>query len=194
MKITVYNFKGGVGKTCIALNIALTMDYAIVTNDILSPLDEILEDGQIKKLKLNEKVPTYPEDWDLIFDLGGYLDSRAKMLLKQSDCVVVPVVNEYIDVHTTVNFIQEIEQYNNKIVIVANKTGKNDFAHVKKTMAKNYPKYPVLEIKNSRALPNLMIKKKSVKEMMKESRLLNHHYKAIEEQFDKLISTIRGIK
>jgi MinD-like ATPase involved in chromosome partitioning or flagellar assembly len=33
MKLTVYNIKGGVGKTDISRNLALTMDLAITTNE-----------------------------------------------------------------------------------------------------------------------------------------------------------------
>ena len=47
MKLATYNVKGGVGKTSIAANFALTQNFGIVTNDIYSPLQRIFEKKRI---------------------------------------------------------------------------------------------------------------------------------------------------
>ena len=194
MKITVYNIKGGAGKTDISLNLALTMGLAIVTNEPFSPLEKVLDDNRFIKLDHDEELPKIPDEYDVVFDLGGYLDGRAINALKQSGCVIVPVVNEFKDVHTTINFIQEIEEYNNNIIVVANKTQKGDFDNVKAVIKQHYPNYPVLEIKQSRALPNIMKEKKSIGEMAGEGGLKTYFYKPVAKQFEKLINTINSIK
>ena len=195
MKITVYNIKGGVGKTDISLNLALTMGFAIITNEPFSPIEKVLDESRFIKLERDEVLPKLPPDkYDVIFDLGGYLDNRAISALQQSDCVIVPLINEFKDVHTTVNFIQEIEGYNNRIIIVANKTQKGDFENIKEIMKENYPRYPVMEIKFSRSLPNIMREKKSIKEMVEEGGLKAYFYKSVANQFEKLIKTINSIK
>lgn len=190
MKIVVYNLKGGVGKTSISLNLALTMKLAIITNEPLSPLEVVLEEKRFIKLSRDDDLPVYPNDLNILFDLGGYLDQRAGSALKQSDCVIVPVVNEFLDMHTTLEFIQDIEAYNKNIIVVANKTQKGDFDFIKKAMREHYPDYPVLEIKQSRALPNILKYNMSVHEMAKANPLAKYSYKKIVSQFDDLIKTI----
>lgn len=122
-------------------------------------------------------------------------DGRAVKALKVSDYVVVPVVNEFKDVHTTVNCIKEIEKYNTHIIVVANKTKKrkktSDFDDIKEVMNKYYPDYPVFNIKESRALPNLLTEKKSISEMVAEGGLKKYNYQEVKDQFDKLIQEFK---
>jgi cellulose biosynthesis protein BcsQ len=149
-----------------------------------------MREGRFVKLNQTDDLPEIPPEYDVIFDFGGYLDKRAITALKQADRVIVPVVNEFKDVHTTVNFIQEIEAYSQNIFIVANKTQKGDFTDIQAIMQKFYPKYPVFEIKHSRAMPNILKEKKSIREMVGEGGLKKFNYGAVDKQFNLLIKAI----
>ncbi len=193
MKITVYNFKGGTGKTNIALNLALTMQHAIVSNDIYSPLEKVLDKKKFIKLAPDDNLPKFPKKYDIIFDLGGHIDPRAVAAMRQSDWVIVPTSRDFIDIQVSVNCINELKGYTDKIIVIANRTKKGDYERVRKAMRKFFP-YSVFEIKQSKSLPNIFKEKKSVRDMVAEGGLKAYHYTAVMEQFDTLIKHMEGKK
>jgi len=186
MKITVYNFKGGVGKTSISLNIALTCDFGIITNDVYSPLERVLRNEQFIKIEHDQSLPEIPDEYNIIFDLGGHIDKRAIEAIKQSDFVLVPVTNDFVNLQVTINAIGEIEKFNKNIVVIANRTVKNDFPEISQAVRKFYD-YPVVELKLSKAFSNIFQEKKSIKDMVAEGGLKAYSYRFVNEQFDELL-------
>ena len=191
MIITVYNFKGGVGKTSIALNIALSLDMGIITNDIYSPIENILPEKQFIKLEKDMPIPDIPEGMNIIFDLGGYVDQRAIEAIKQSDKVLIPVTNDLINLQVTINAIDEIREFNENLLIIANRTVKDDFSDISQGIKQFYD-FPVLELKQSRVFSNLFQEKKSIRDIVKQGGLKAYSYRIINEQFDELLKAIGG--
>ena len=191
MKITIYNFKGGVGKTSIALNIALSLDMGIITNDVYSPIENILPEKQFIKLEKDMSIPEIPEGMNIVFDLGGYIDTRAIEALRQSDKVLIPVTNDLINLQVTINAINEIREFNENLIIIANRTVKDDFSDISQAIKQFYD-FPVLELKQSRVFSNLFQEKKSIRDIVKQGGLKAYSYRIINEQFDELLKTIGG--
>lgn len=183
-KITIWTKKGGCGKTNIAGELALRLEYPAITNEQESMLSAILPKNRLKMLAPSENVPNL--DCGMIFDFGGYIDGRIIEALRQSDFVLVPTLPEVSEIQSCISTIQAIKKYNKNIVVIANKTeAKDDFTTIKDAV-NQIGDYPVFEIKKSRALPNLYTEKKSIKQLMEESPLLRYAYKKISQQFDNL--------
>ncbi len=191
MKITIYNFKGGTGKTSIALNLALTMNYGIISNDIYTPFDKILDKKKFIQLKPDQDLPDLPPEYDIIFDLGGHIDPRAISAVQQSDWIIVPVTGDFIDVQVTINCISEIKTYNDRIIVIVNRTAKGEYEAIRKGIMRFFS-YPVFEIRKSKALPNIFREKKSVHDMVAEGGLKKYHYESVAKQFDAIIRHIKG--
>ena len=54
MKIVMFNLKGGQGKSSIALNLALTMDMNIISNDIITQIEDVLPPDNFLKIGKTE--------------------------------------------------------------------------------------------------------------------------------------------
>ena len=190
MKITVYNFKGGVGKTSISLNIALTCGFGIVTNDVYSPLERVLPDEQFIKIEHDQALPSIPDEYNIIFDLGGHIDKRAIEAIKQSDWVLVPTTNDFVNLQVTINTIGEIKKLNENIVVIANRTIQEDFDEIQQAIGQ-FHDYSVIKLKQSKVFSNIFQEKKSIKDMVAEGGLKEYNYRLVNEQFNKLLNFLR---
>jgi len=191
MQICISSFKGGSCKSSLAVNLALTLpgNHGIITNDVYSPLEAVLPESRFLKLFYDQPFPDLPEDANIIYDLGGYIDPRTTHVLRTSDVVIVPCLSEYIDLQMTIDCLAEIEKFNSNILVVITKTKGNDFSFARAVIEKFY-KYPVLEIKYSRAFPAIFKEKISVQDMVNQGGLKAYNYRLVNEQFNVLVTAI----
>ena len=189
MKIAVYSDKGGQGKTFIAANLALEKEIAVISNEPhRRTLDKILPEGAVVKLDPAEAFPQISPETDVIFDFGGFLDSRVADALRIADAVIIPVCNEEEEVQAAVDCIANIEEFNKNIIIVANKTKDEDYQDIKNIMAEFYPDYPVYELKYTRFMPKISQLKISLAEMANKEGLNGRHHAIIPaQQFAKIL-------
>jgi len=186
MKITIFNLKGGQGKTTISLSLSLLYKFLIVTNDEYSPIDKVLPKGHVKHLTKTDPLPSVPDNVNLIYDFGGYPDSRLIGAVQKSNLVIIPIIYESpLDMQTTIKTIKEIEQHNKNILIIVNKTQKDDLEKSQEVLNKFFS-YPILEIKKSTAFVKMVEKKKSIKDLMNDSYLFSYHYKAPLKQVEAI--------
>lgn len=190
-RLTVYNIKGGVGKTRIALNLAMELDWGIITNDQYSVIEEVLPVSKRVLLNNEHKTLEYPPHIPLIFDMGGKEDNRAVTAMQQSAYVLVPILTDRGDLQISLNFLQEIQEINPNIMVIVNQTKPNEFQRVNRVFQSIYPKIPMFEIKTSTAMSRIVTEKKSISDIMNENKSLRWHYKNINAQFHAIIKYIQ---
>ena len=190
MRILVYSFKGGTGKSTIALNWALTLDWGVITNDLYSPIDKVLEKKRVYKLQIGQPLPDLPEGVNVVYDFGGYVDDRVVKAMKDADAIIVPTTNAFAEIQVALETIKETERHNKHIVVVANKAGKGDFEYVQSAI-RQFFKYPVLPLKATKALTRIYSSKKSLRAAAdSENPLDRHAYTAAADQFDAIVAAI----
>lgn len=195
MKIVIFNIKGGQGKTSLAVNLALTLNAGVITNDLYSPLEKVLPENQFIKVDLTSDFPNIEEDnIKLIYDLGGWIDIRCIKLLKEADLIIIPIINDYINNQVAINTIEEVKKYNENILIIANRTEKNDYEEIKTLINGFYgTKFQVLELKKTTAFSKIFAKAKSIENIIKEDKLLAFSYREVEKQLQKIVNFINNI-
>lgn len=209
MKIAVYSSKGSAGKTPISANIALDKDFCIGTNEAFHVYDNLIADNKLIALHTEEAFPQelIEHDIDIVFDLAGSISKLAVSIssaLKMSDFVIVPIYNEYKSLVAGLNTINQIQEFNQNIIVVATKlqkqkndifkddwTQSEDFKNVEKAVKSKLGEgIPILPLKFSKAFDNIFEEQKSIKQLMEASALAKHSYKDVAKQFDAIYKLI----
>jgi len=166
-------------------------NFYVVTNDVHSPIDDVIGEDRALRMGMRDPLPEVPEGINLIYDFGGYPDARIIDAAKQADVVIVPIIYESpLEMQVTLNALGEIEKYNDKIVIVLNKAKAGDFERAKAVFEQFDIHYPVFEVKQSTAFSRAIEHKKSLQQMVDESPLFSFHYSKPLEQVRNLIKAI----
>lgn len=192
MKITIYNFKGGVGKTRIAANIAMTLGFGIVTNDPYSPLTQLFPEEKCLVLDPDAEMPVLPDEYDIVFDLGGYPDQRAVQALKQSDAVLLPTCNVDDEIFITLNTIAEIQDISKNLAVIANRVKDSDLKAITKSI-KDVVDLPIFPLKNTKALEKMFAHKSSIHALVDEGGLNRYLYLSVKEQFDDIFNYLNQV-
>lgn len=193
MQISIMNFKGGQGKTSIALNLAYTLDYGIIANESYTVLKNHMEDSHL--LISTGEIPKDVDD--VIYDFGGGITPHMAAAIKRSNVVIIPFIVEQANVEVTIEAINSVLALNKNIILVPNKIKEDDkdYAAMLDTLKEfGFDSLPLVPLRSSTALQNIFVEHKTIAQMQGEGGLHGFNYRKISDDFNNLINTINLYK
>ncbi|MCT7596085.1 ParA family protein [Aliarcobacter butzleri] len=179
--ITVFNKKGGVGKTSLALNLAKDLDFFLLSND-----DSVIESAYIKA-KVLDQIKLVKNN-NIVYDLGGFVDQNIEDIIEASDLIIIPTIADLNSLKRTLNLKKELEAFDSKIIVIANilKNDK-DLEFINKFVETKF------RIRESKIFQKSYITKKSVSEIYNESNFNQHIYRNIFKEYELLLNYIKAL-
>lgn len=126
MKIIVFSFKGGVGKTSISTEIALNYKFNLVTNDVITDFTGI-KSINCAKIATNLKrlpQPILNSKKDTVFDIGamsGVIDPKAAHAVSLADAIIIPTLPDRRSIDGAIKSIEFANESCSNIFIIVNK-------------------------------------------------------------------------
>lgn len=217
MIISTYNADGGCGKTPIATNIALELEYAVGTNEVFNLYHTFIEDEALICKGMEDEFPTYPSDTDVIFDLAGSISPSAYSIssaLLQSRLVIVPTFYEdpmLVKTVGSIRAIQALPGFNADILVIATKLEKGrkevfdaskpdewasceQYRYVIEFLSHNGLSVPVLPLKKSKVFDTISRQKRSIAQLCEDSKLAAHSYADVNAQFQRIFHYIETLE
>jgi cellulose biosynthesis protein BcsQ len=127
LSFVVYSIKGGVGKTTLSVQISQMFDYTYVTNDSHSSAHNLMPEEK-GFLVSSEEYDEIPFDENIVYDFGGFKDTRINNIIKQANKIIIPTLTSIVDVQATMATLKDVAQINKNIIIAINRTKNNNKA------------------------------------------------------------------
>ena len=188
MSFVVYSIKGGVGKTTLSVQISQMLEYTYVTNDSHSSAHNLMPEEK-GFLVSSEEYEEIPFDNNVVYDFGGFKDTRIKDIIKQSKKIIIPTLTSIVDLQATLATLKDIAEVNKNIIIVINRAKNNNKAlelkeYLEEEIKKSYNdlNITIIFVRESSVLEDSLFDCEYVENKAGDNRFKRHIYRnAIED-------------
>ena len=176
--ISIASTKGGVGKTSLAFSLAKDLNYRYATNDMSVVLNKYKNARYYPK-----KIPLYP---DTVYDFGGFVDPNADEILRQSDIILLPTIN---DVNSIMKSLLLIKTFREKTILVfANMIeNQNDALIIRDKIHEHFPNLAFTYLRRTKLLKNALESGLSASELYYTNNHTQHLYKQAFDEYQKIL-------
>ena len=190
MIATVFNKKGGVGKTIVGYNIARDLGCFLISND-----DSEIEKLYQNRAKIVQNLKVYKDDRrSIVYDLGGFIAPNITEILRHSDLVIIPTNLDKNSLKRTFNTVVEVNQYCSNSIIVINRINHRNFDKYKKVVdiLQKLGK-EIFMLRESEAFPNSIDSElggKTITEQIQSNPLLRYTYRHVYAEYSLLLARV----
>jgi len=163
MRVSVITTDGGAGKTAIAFALAKELNHYLLSND-----DSVIEAVYQDMAQITKELPIIE---DVVYDFGGFVDAGVLDIIKHSDIVIVPCINDLNSKMKAIKTINELKKYNNRFLVVATRLeNTQDFKEIKSDIQEQFQDIEVLPLRKTKMLKNGLEYGMSPLELIAESK------------------------
>jgi cellulose biosynthesis protein BcsQ len=198
MSFVVYSIKGGVGKTTLSVQISQMLEHTYVTNDSHSSAHNLMpeEKGFLVSIEEYEEIPY---DDNVVYDFGGFKDTRINDIIKQANKIVIPTLTSIVDVQATMATLKDVIEINKNIILVVNRAKNNNKAtELKEYLADEIKKLdsniniPIIFVRESSVLEDSLFDCEYVETKAGNNRFKRHIYRNAIEDMIELKKTLEN--
>ena len=163
MRVSVITTDGGAGKTALSFALAKELNYYLLSND-----DSVIEAVYKDMAQITKELPIIE---DVVYDFGGFVDAGVLDIIKHSDIVIVPCINDLNSKMKAIKTINELKKYNNRFLVVATRLeNTQDFKEIKSDIQEQFQDIEVLPLRKTKMLKNGLEYGMSPLELIAESK------------------------
>ncbi|HIP19671.1 MAG TPA: hypothetical protein EYG70_00940 [Sulfurimonas sp.] len=187
MRISIITLDGGAGKTAIAFALAKDLDYFLISND-----DSVIEKAYAGSAKIM-KQPKIIDD--VVYDFGGFVDTGVLDVIKASDLVIVPCINDLNSKMKAIKTINQLKAHNSNFLVVATRLeGDKDFDEVKEALQNVFSDMPVIALRKTKLFKNALEFGQSPLELEAESKQIAYTQRNILAEYKALLKYVKDGK
>lgn len=178
MRLCVLSYKGGVGKTSISYSLAIDLGLSVYTNDYSSILS-----GCPKAKMVSGEMPIMD---NVIYDFGGFKDSKINAAIRACDCIIVPTIPDINSVQKTLQVLMEFKDKNILVVgnMIESEKDKND---IEKIISTHFPNTKFLHIKRGKLFKKAMEERLSPVQLYNKDNLSKHIFNSVFKDYLTLL-------
>lgn len=163
MRVSVITTDGGAGKTALSFALAKELNYYLLSND-----DSVIEAVYPDMARITKELPVMD---DVVYDFGGFFDAGVLDIIKASDVVIVPCINDLNSKMKAIKTITELKKYNNRFLVVGTRLETpQDFKEIQKDIKEHFEDITVLPLRKTKMLKNGLEWGMSPLELVSESK------------------------
>jgi len=176
--ISIASTKGGVGKTSLAFSLAKDLGYRYATNDMSVALNKY------PKARYHQgKIPLYE---DTVYDFGGFIDKNADAILRESDIIIVPTINDLNSIMKSLILIRKFRE--KTLLVFANMIeNPNDAASIREKIHEHFPNLAFTYLRRTKLLKNALETGLSATELYRANNQTQHVYRHAYAEYRKIL-------
>ena len=185
MVFSIWNKKGGVGKTALSYSLAKDLDYSMMSND-----DSMIEIAYPDRAVI-DKNPILVDNF--VYDFGGFSDLSIEPILKGSDYIIIPTIADYNGAKKLFDTLEDLETMKipkERILVVSMRTGDTFKKDDIDSLLDN--QYQTFYIPDSKIFQKLFTEKKSINEIGNTNGLSKYTYRKVLAPYNELLNKLKG--